>query len=295
MATAGAVAGHHVKLKVDVAASPGRTMAGRQQFQRLPAAATTLAQTRHRLTAPEVVMAAAAPPRAIVDGMKFPARKTGRPLSNGCGCTWALPVQSRVVPRLCRPRRAFGLSAPSAAVCGVSLRRLSGMRCCARPPRRLVKKMMGRARGEARLVVGSWLEMRTVWGGMVDVTEERGSGQPAIGHFLVRPADVSFACLPLLTMRCAVVSGCFSLLPLCLGSFHLLVRRVAFDGWRSCVRPNVSTASRAAAGAPARAPVSRAGAPVARARTPVVRDRAPAPAVSLPLFGMFLRLLLMCS
>ena len=279
MATAGAVAGRHVVLKVDVAASPGRTMAGRQQLQCRPAAAATVSRTRHRLTAPVVVMAVAAPPRAFVDGMNFPARKTGRPLSNGCGCTWALPVQSRVVLQRCRPRRAFGLSAPTAAVCGVPPRLLSGMRWCARPARRLVKTRRGRARGEARLVVGSRLEMGTVRGGRVDVTQGRGSGQPAPVDFLLWPAHVSVACLALLTMGFAVIPGCFSLFLLCSGSFLLFVRRVVLHGWRSRVRPHVSAASCAAAGAPARSPVGRAGAPA-------VRARAPAAGASLPLFGV---------
>jgi len=87
MATAGAVSGRHVVLKVNVATSPGRKLAGRWQLQCRPAAAAPLSRTRHLLTAPVVVMAAAAPPRAFVNGMKFPVRKTGRPLSNGCGCT----------------------------------------------------------------------------------------------------------------------------------------------------------------------------------------------------------------
>jgi len=55
-----------VVLKVDVAASPGRTTAGREQSQFRPVAAETLSRTLHRPTVLVVMMAAAAPPRAFV-------------------------------------------------------------------------------------------------------------------------------------------------------------------------------------------------------------------------------------
>jgi len=42
MATAGAAAGRRVERKMDVAASPGGAMAGRQQMQFRPVAAVTL-------------------------------------------------------------------------------------------------------------------------------------------------------------------------------------------------------------------------------------------------------------
>jgi len=269
MATAGAAAGRHVVLEVDVAASPGRTMAGRQQSQFRSVAAATLSRTRHRPTALVLMMAAAAPPPAFVYGMPFAESKTGRPLSSGCECTWALPVQSQVVLPRCRPRRAFGLSATTAADCGVPPRILSGMRWCARPPRRLVKTRRARARGEARLVDGSRLEMRTVRGGRVDVEKGRGRGQPAPVDSLLWPAHVSVAGLVLLTMSFADIPGCLSLFLLCSGSFLLFVRRVLFHGWRSRVRPHVSAASCAAAGAPARAPAARARTLAAGASSPL--------------------------
>jgi len=71
MATAGGAAGRHVVLEVDVAASPGRTMAGLQQSQFRPVGAATLSRTRHRPTALVLMMAAAAPPRAFVYGIPF--------------------------------------------------------------------------------------------------------------------------------------------------------------------------------------------------------------------------------
>jgi len=265
MATAGAAAGRHVVLKVDVAASPGRTMAGRQQSQFRPVAAATLSRTRHRPTALVLMMAAAVPPRAFVYGMPFAESKTGRPLSSGCGCTWALPVQSQVVLPRCRPRRAFGLSATTASVFGVPPRILSDMRWCARPPRRLVKTRRARARGEARQVDGSRLEMRTVRGGRVDVNKGRRRGQPAPVGSLLWPAHVSVAGLVLLTMSFAVSPGCLSLFFLCSGSCLLFVRRVLFHGWRSRVRPHVSAAS----GAPARAPLARTRTQAAGASLPL--------------------------
>ena len=247
-------------------------MAGREQSQFRPVAAATLSRTLHRRTVLVVMMPAAAPPRAFVYGMPFSERKTGRSLSNGCGCTWALPVQSQVVLPLCRPRRAFGFSATTAAVCGVPPRILSGMRWCARPPSRLVKTRRARARGGACLVDGSRLEMRTVRGGWVDVKKGSRRGQPAPVDSLLWPAHVSVAGLVLLTMSFAVSPGCLSLFLLCSGSFPLFVRRVILHGWRSRVRPHVSAASCAAAGAPARAPVARA--------------RTLAAGASLPLFGV---------
>jgi len=122
--------------------------------------------------------------------------------------------------------------------------------------------------------------MRTVRGGRVDVKKGRGRGQPAPVDSLLWPAHVSIAGLVLLTMSFAVIPGCFSRFLLCSGSFILFVRRVLFHGWRSRVRPHVSAASCAAAGAPARAPVARA--------------RTLAAGASPPLFGVvFLGLLLL--